>query len=1119
MSLPHFRPLRSSPPPKSSSYTNTLVAPTTAVSDISRSSAVSNPELASLTPDQVDFIDDVIKRASPSATTFLTVFKAYNDVLRERGLDPQNEVVYYSKLLKLGTLKGSNWGEKWRTVKAQNGYVAVSAPIATPAKANHLKQEPSARKPHAAHLLSRLKGLRGGEENRQAPAVFDDDETIQTEETEDIPAHRARPIPRRPVSPSQATELTNSLGIDLGTSYGDTSPPPTTIDHVPSSYPHRGITKSSAVSHSIKSLSTSPPSYGRPVQGTKTTLSTPATQRTVVDTPRTVTSQTKPPTRFPRQTTPKARPAEIVEAPKPRKSVINEEDAWAKVRMAQDEKEADRFREEKLVERCWDVWKQGFEWIITTGEQIDQARDTLVLRLAIHKWRTRLAQRRDFEQQVGKLADEKVLKTALDAWTAKLKQKKQLQWRNDMRARMKSVREKRESKLRKDAWAKWRQSYQSHLSGQHYTERLVLRSFNQWKQKLVLLDDQERIADEFAASREQQVVGRSWDMWRGAVELKNTEAVVNSRVMLRIARNVLARWKLRMTENRDADAFRDQSVMKAAIRSWKAARHRIRALERAPTNILLAKTMSWLLKQAWAVWQARLQKHEKMEEKALAFSTQGRSYLSSSMLKTWRRKYSNQQTALTFAVQYNHAQLQYRMMLTWRLHLRAKLKLVRQARLVEKYFLVRRAWMLWVQRSNEQKRERKLTEFKAAKAKKILISWLQQSKRRRHLRLAEQELQDRTDTRIMKSALSLWTNRIIALKLRAMIVAQKSDHAILGSYMAKWKAVCIRHVEELSLMESYQDVKREGHLTTEGMRRMFYKWLTAARSSRNRRILLEQREEDMKRVRLTAAWDKWRGHFKAERLRPLERTFNLQNENALMFRAFVTWHSKTKSLPAVRFHAANTKAKFWKAWRDAMPRALQGKEAREVDRKNVLAKAFDKWVQAHRTKIALRAVARARYMRLPTSSSRQQPTPSRSPYLPSTSPSRHVFPREPARPTSPEGDTDLDTEPEKPAIAQPRPQLARGRAGIASLLSSRPRTRLGTDTSPTRPRFSTRSTTTREPSPTRTATTRDPSPSRATRASRPPSSAGGRSSIWMELKEIQKRARTPTVRSHSPEPP
>ena len=54
-------------------------------------------------------------------------------------------------------------------------------------------------------------------------------------------------------------------------------------------------------------------------------------------------------------------------------------------------------------------------------------------------------------------------------------------------------------------------------------------------------------------------------------------------------------------------------------------------------------------------------------------------------------------------------------------------------------------------------------------------------------------------------------------------------------------------------MESYQDVKRE-----ENMRRMFYRWLTAARKVRHRRLLLQEREEQMKLSVVATAWDKWR---------------------------------------------------------------------------------------------------------------------------------------------------------------------------------------------------------------------------------------------------------------------
>lgn len=85
-------------------------------------------------------------------------------------------------------------------------------------------------------------------------------------------------------------------------------------------------------------------------------------------------------------------------------------------------------------------------------------------------------------------------------------------------------------------------------------------------------------------------------------------------------------------------------------------------------------------------------------------------------------------------------------------------------------------------------------------------------------------------------------------------------------------------------MESYQDVKREGtanfayvggldnsHFFTENMRRMFYKWLAATRKVRHKRVILQEREYEMQKIRLEAAWDKWRGRFQEERLLPLVR--------------------------------------------------------------------------------------------------------------------------------------------------------------------------------------------------------------------------------------------------------
>jgi hypothetical protein len=59
----------------------------------------------------------------------------------------------------------------------------------------------------------------------------------------------------------------------------------------------------------------------------------------------------------------------------------------------------------------------------------------------------------------------------------------------------------------------------------------------------------------------------------------------------------------------------------------------------------------------------------------------------------------------------------------------------------------------------------------------------------------------------------------------------------------------------------------------ESIRRMFYRWLSAARAARRRRLLLQAKEEELKFAAIAAAWDKWRERFKDGRLRPLVTDF------------------------------------------------------------------------------------------------------------------------------------------------------------------------------------------------------------------------------------------------------
>jgi hypothetical protein len=66
----------------------------------------------------------------------------------------------------------------------------------------------------------------------------------------------------------------------------------------------------------------------------------------------------------PYKSTPFALPiAQAASQPKERKNL---DDAWRNIKMEQDEKYADDFRNDMLLTRCWEIWRQGFQWIMVS---------------------------------------------------------------------------------------------------------------------------------------------------------------------------------------------------------------------------------------------------------------------------------------------------------------------------------------------------------------------------------------------------------------------------------------------------------------------------------------------------------------------------------------------------------------------------------------------------------------------------------------------------------------------------------------------------------------------------------------------------------------------------------
>lgn len=108
-------------------------------------------------------------------------------------------------------------------------------------------------------------------------------------------------------------------------------------------------------------------------------------------------------------------------------------------------------------------------------------------------------------------------------------------------------------------------------------------------------------------------------------------------------------------------------------------------------------------------------------ERALAFSMRSNTFTASSALQTWRQVHASHRNAFSFAVHYRFMQLRFKMLLTWRIALRVKLKMVKQGRTAEKFFVTRRAWKAWMDKLEEKRTEKKLKDLERQRMQKYFL--------------------------------------------------------------------------------------------------------------------------------------------------------------------------------------------------------------------------------------------------------------------------------------------------------------------------------------------------------------------------------------------------------------
>ncbi|KAH8833803.1 hypothetical protein DL96DRAFT_1578456 [Flagelloscypha sp. PMI_526] len=889
-------------------------------------------QLCNLSANDVALLDAVIARAGPAATTFLSIFKPYSEVLTEHGLDPQ-ETYYYDKLLKLGLIKESTWQQRWLRVKS--------------------RQKPLTSQPKK-HIPS-----------RPSPPVYS-----HAEETDDLFSEATTSR----VPQYHATSKFDDTSIDDS----ELLPSAPIVQHTPLFPPaHRTQRRIGRYAASDQTdddvLRTKPPSYQSNDRGTETASSSPSlhVKKLPVSRPTRLFLAPPDPSRIPPSNQER------------RGSILNEEDAWNKVKIVRDEQIAVQFYEDRLTERCWDVWKQGALWIQRTVMQVAAARDNLLLRAAFQKWRENTLERLALYERVAHIHNRRLLRQAFARW----KQTKKTRYQALIRQNYRIFKANRDNRIIVSAWQSWRRVNQLWQADRHYTIQLAASALHQWLKRAQKVRTMKIQADQFYTSGSGERALRVWDHWQKMTSLRHRFQQIRYQVDSRILQNALLVWRNRSHNYRVADASADDLARKHAFRRWQGALQRLESLDERlqehlaaqDRNRLVAVVRVWkakeggrllervkkrrLLKLAFNLWRLRMDRMRQMQAQATDFALRTNSQLSVAAYRAWKDRHASHKNAFACATQHYNIYLRYRFLMQWRISLRNRLRAYKKARQLSTTLAKRRAFEMWKEMCRQKKLERNLMLFQTLQKRRIMNYWRDQTRQQIVYRYAEERVVAMSQDRIVMRALRRWTERVIegeAPRVRSW----STSRCFLDEVRAfrKWNALQQRHVEEFRLMESYQIIKQNEHV-----RKSFQRWLAATRAARYRRVTAERQEKEKRLKLLHWAWDKWRDQYLDEKLRPLEVEVLLQTQKNMLFRAYGIWYRQTKAIPILTLRNQNLKERVWAKWKSVIPRALQMRDAKEQYRQYLLRVFLRAWLQHYRTRLARRAIARARHLRLPAS--------------------------------------------------------------------------------------------------------------------------------------------------------
>ncbi|KAH7340364.1 Sfi1 spindle body protein-domain-containing protein [Rhizoctonia solani] len=999
--MSRFKPTRTSSPlirPRAGSIPTATPAPKqpirTAPQDISASSTRS---LQQITSDDVLVIDAIIERAPATSKAFV----------HERGLDPAADVTYYEFLLKIGLMKGADLVLDHEPPLPS---AFPSAPLAAPPSSLRQTPGPSTR-------IDRTPRYRARFADDDATPVPASDRTptvtASVETPSETPSANLQRLLRRltAVDNSSTTGRTETSSIATPSSRVSNLAAPRTAR----AQPQTQATPKPVIRQPVRVAGSSDDNTpSRPAPSYRSRFTTPTTPAAPFEKP-----PPAPIARIKREQS--VQPVRAAEEPTPRRRGASEPDTWHIIKM---EKDAEHFRNDRLLEKFFGLWRQNAQWIRDTTNQITEARRMLKLRENFTKWQDKTRIRVDMTRRAARVDAYFTQRRILLHWRQALEKHRRQQWQSAMKKRLRTVKSTVDQRILRQAWRRWRQTrestYDLERADGFHDARLLHRCIVHWAQCCQKLRVLPIRALEFRVVKNKGLVRDVFENWKSRAELRVMERMIMDKRDHRIKGMMILKWRSRAESHKLAREFNNRHILRSVFNAWKNKTKRVSFLERranlylqrqdnillrAVTRVWVAKargeqlariTRAQLLRDALGVWRNRLIGVQALDGKAVMAIQNAQKELLARAFHVIRDQLRVHREDEISATRHYQKQLLVSAFAEWRESTAVRRKQARQARIARRFFVERMAFGVWKIALTQKRLVKLEDQLKREKLKEVFQIWRGQLKRQMMLRRVGDVVQRTVEQRVKYGALKRWIGAVVENKLQLLQAMDERNNRLQRLAFDKWKISLKRHREEMSLMRSFQDVQREDML-----RRAFQRWLAATRHERLRRERLEQKEQQLRFEAMGRAWDTWRDKFKEETLRGTA-------QRSLMFSAFRLWESKSRvsNTHSVLLNDIRVIICAFEKWRASLPSAKLARVAREFDKEQLLRKMLAHWKERYQIRIGLKAVARARYLRLPPAAAAPRPSvlssaaasragPSSRPgILPSSStPAPFAFPR------------------------------------------------------------------------------------------------------------------------------